>query len=64
MITGDKDQIAQIKAGTVYTRDASGNSRRLTMSDYVGLPNNSRHKAQLKFNYLTKNGLFANLRFL
>lgn len=64
VITGDKDQIAQIKAGTVYTRDASGNSRRLTMSDYVGLPNNSRHKAQLKFNYLTKNGLFANLRFL
>jgi outer membrane receptor for ferrienterochelin and colicins len=34
------------------------------MSDYVGLPNNSRHKAQLKFNYITKNGLFANLRFL
>lgn len=63
VITGDKDQIAQIKAGTVYTRDANGNSRRLTMSDYVGLPNNSKHKAQLKLNY-TNGGLFANLRFL
>ena len=64
VITGDKDQIAQIKAGTVYTRDASGNSRRLTMSDYVGLPNNSKHKAQLKLNYNHENGIFANLRFL
>ena len=62
VITGDKDQIAQIKAGTVYTRDANGNSRRLTMSDYVGLPNNSKHKAQLKLNY-NNNGVFANLRF-
>lgn len=64
VITGDKDQIAQIKAGTVYTRDADGNSRRLIMSDYVGLPNNSKHKAQLKFNYNNENGVFANLRFL
>jgi outer membrane receptor for ferrienterochelin and colicins len=64
VITGDKDQIAQIKAGTVYTRDANGNSRRLTMSDYVGLPNNSKHKAQLKWNYNNDNGVFANLRFL
>lgn len=64
VITGDKDQIAEIKAGTVYTRDANGNSRRLIMSDYVGLPNNSKHKAQLKLNYNNDNGVFANLRFL
>jgi len=64
VITGDKDQITQIKAGTVYTRDANGNSRRLTMSDYVGLPNNSKHKGQLKLNYTKENGLFANMRLL
>jgi outer membrane receptor for ferrienterochelin and colicins len=34
------------------------------MSDYVGLPNNSKHKAQLKLNYNNDNGVFANLRFL
>ena len=62
--TGDKDQIAQIKSGIVYTRDASGLSRRLNISEYVGLPNISKHKAQLKFNYNNQNGLFGNLRVL
>ena len=62
--TGDKDQIAQIKSGIVYTRDANGLSRRLNLSEYVGLPNNSKHKAQLKFNYSNQNGLFGNLRAL
>ena len=62
--TGDKDQIAQIKAGKVYTRDLNGFSRKLTLSDYVGLPNNSKYKAQLKLNYYNTNGLFANFRIL
>ena len=64
METGDKDQSAQIKAGKVYTRDANGYSRKLTLSDYVGLPNNSKHKAQLKLNYYNTNGVFANIRIL
>jgi len=62
--TGDKDQIAQIKAGKVYTRDANGYSKILNLSDYVGLPNNSKHKAQFKINYNDNNGLFANIRLL
>ena len=62
--TGDKDQITQIKAGTVYTRDANGLSRRLSLSEYVGLPNNSKHKIQLKLNYYHANGFFANIRAL
>jgi outer membrane receptor for ferrienterochelin and colicins len=62
--TGDKDQLAQIKNGTVYTRDANGLSRKLNVSEYVGLPNNSTHKAQLKFNYSNQNGLFGNIRAL
>ena len=64
IVTGDKDQIDQIKAGTVYTRDASGMSSRLTLSDYVGLPNISKHKAQFKINYITANGFFANCRMV
>jgi len=62
--TGDKDQIAQIKSGTVYTRDVNGLSRKLNISEYVGLPNNSKHKAQLKFNYSNQNGWFGNIRAL
>ena len=62
--TGDKDQIKNIKAGTVYTRDVNGYSRKLKLSEYVGLPNNSKHKAQLKLNYYQSNGLFANIRAL
>ena len=62
--TGDKDQIAQIKAGKVYTRDANGYSKLLVLSDYVGLPNNNKHKAQLKLNYYAKHGFFANFRML
>lgn len=62
--TGDKDQIQQIEAGRVYTRDANGYSRLLSLKDYVGLPNNSKHRAQLKINYYKETGFFANLRFL
>jgi outer membrane receptor for ferrienterochelin and colicins len=62
--TGDKDQITQIKAGKVYTRDAAGYSRLLKLSEYVGLPNNSKHKAQIKINYYNANGIFANARVL
>ena len=64
IVTGDKDEIAQINAGTVYTRNALGVSSRLTMSDYVGLPNISKHKAQFKINYVTEDGFFANCRFV
>ena len=60
--TGDKDQIEQIKAGKVYTRDMNGYSKNLNLSDYVGLPNNSKHRTQIKINYNTNNGFFANLR--
>ncbi len=64
LITADKDQIAEIKAGTVYTRNASNMSARLTMSDYVGLPNVSKHKAQVKINYTNEHGFFANARII
>jgi outer membrane receptor for ferrienterochelin and colicins len=62
--TGDKDQIEQIKLGKVYTRDANGYSKLLLLSDYIGLPNNNKHKAQFKVNFYTKHGFFANIRAL
>jgi len=60
--TGDKDQIKTIKSGTVYTRNADGSSRVLVMSDYVGLPNTSKHKFQFRINYENPTGIFATLR--
>ncbi len=64
LVTGDKDQIKNIESGTVYTRGADGSSRKLVMNDYVGLPNTSKHKVQLRFNYENNNGLFANVRII
>ena len=64
LVTGDKDQIKNIESGTVYTRGADGSSRKLTMNDYVGLPNTSKHKVQLRFNYENSNGVFGNIRMI
>jgi outer membrane receptor for ferrienterochelin and colicins len=64
IVTGDKDQINQINDGIVYTRDVNGYSKKLALTDYVGLPNISKHKAQVKFNYTTTGGLFANFRMV
>ena len=34
------------------------------MNDYVGLPNTSKHKVQLRFNYENSNGIFGNIRMI
>lgn len=62
LLTGDKDQIASIKNGTVYTKNENGTSRLLRLSDYVGLPNTSKHRFQAKLNYAHSNGFYANIR--
>lgn len=64
LVTGDKDQINAIKKGTVYTKNADGTSRKLTMDDYIGLPNISKHKIQARLSYENSNGIFANIRIL
>lgn len=62
LITGDKDQIASIKNGTVYTKNTNGTSRLLRLNDYVGLPNTSKHRFQAKINYENTKGFYANIR--
>ncbi len=62
LITGDKDQIANIKSGIVYTKNTNGTSRLLNLSDYVGLPNTSKHRFQAKINYENTKGFYTNLR--
>jgi outer membrane receptor for ferrienterochelin and colicins len=62
LVTGDKDQIAEIKAGTVYTKNSQGYSRLMQLNEYVGLPNTSKHKLQFKVNYNSPKGYYLNAR--
>ena len=62
LVTGDKDQIAEIKAGTVYTKNSQGYSRLMQLNEYVGLPNTSKHKVQFKVNYNSPKGYYLNAR--
>ena len=60
--TGDKDQIEAIKSGTVYTKNNQGFSRLMKLNEYVGLPNASTHKLQVKLNYDSPKGYYLNVR--
>jgi outer membrane receptor for ferrienterochelin and colicins len=62
LLTGDKDQIAEIKSGTVYTKNSQGYSRLMKLNEYVGLPNTSKHKLQVKLNYNSPKGYYLNVR--
>ncbi len=62
LITGDKDQVAEIKSGTVYTKNSQGYSRLMKLNEYVGLPNTSKHKLQAKINYNSPKGYYLNVR--
>jgi outer membrane receptor for ferrienterochelin and colicins len=64
LLTADKEQLKNVKAGTVYTRDAGGFSRLMGRSEYIGLPNRSRHMANLKFVFEKGNHFFVTTRFL
>ncbi|MCX6293568.1 MAG: TonB-dependent receptor, partial [Sphingobacteriales bacterium] len=62
--TADKDELANIKAGKVYTRNADGTSRLLLMKEYTGLANRSKHMGNIKITYENKNGFFINTRLI
>ena len=63
LLSGDVSELDKIEQGKVFTRDNNGYSKRLSMSDYVGLPNRSKHQLNLKFQY-QKEEAFASLRAL
>lgn len=64
LLTADKDVLDDINEGKVFTRDLeTGISRRITRSEYAGLPNRSKHMANLRIFYEWKNtGWFATAR--
>lgn len=63
LLTGDQAEIDAINAGKVFTRDQNGFSRRMNRSEYVGLPNRSKHMANFKILY-SKDAFFANTRLV
>lgn len=60
--TADKDELRHVKEGKAYTRDANGYSRVLTRGEYAGLPNRSRHMANLKCTFENTHDFFATAR--
>ena len=64
LLTADKEELTNIKAGKVYTRNTDGTSRLLSQNEYAGLPNRSKHMANLKFAYESKSGNYATARFM
>lgn len=51
LFTADKQQLLDIQKGIVFTKDANGYSKKISASDYFGLPNRSRHMANFKIEY-------------
>ena len=64
LLTADKDDIKNIQAKKVYTRNNDGISRLLNKSEYVGLPNRSKHMANIKLFYENKHDFFATARLM
>lgn len=63
LYSADKEVTAAIREGKVFARDLqTGLASRMKMSDYGGLPNRSRHTANLKFTYETNNQSFFTCR--
>ncbi|HPH36522.1 TonB-dependent siderophore receptor [Sediminibacterium sp.] len=63
LLTGDQAEINAINEGKVFTRDQNGFSRKMSQSEYVGLPNRSKHMANIKLQY-DHQQFFANARAL
>lgn len=66
LMTADKADLERIKEGSVFTRDMETNeTRRVTKSDYAGLPNRSKQMANAKLFYENeKKGWSASLRVI
>ncbi|WP_299104198.1 TonB-dependent receptor [uncultured Tenacibaculum sp.] len=61
--TGDKDQEALIKTGTVFFDHSNGGEGKVTLSNYFGLANRSKHSANAKLFYENfEHQFIANIR--
>jgi len=62
--TADKEERNRILQQKEYIRDISGSTRVMNSTEYVGLPNRSKHQAQLKLTYESSADRFVHLRLL
>jgi len=62
--TADKDERSRVFQQKEYIRDLSGSTRVMNSTEYVGLPNRSKHQAQLKLTYESSADRFVHLRLL
>ena len=61
LLSADKEQLKEIKANRVYTKDVNGFPRLMNRSEYFGLPNRSTHMGNIKILY-EHNNYFINTR--
>lgn len=65
LYTADKEVLKAIKKGETFKRDlTTGNAVRMKLADYGGLPQRSKHTANLKLNYENTSGFFATTRMI
>lgn len=65
LMSADKEVLQMIRDGMAFQRDkATGQVSRMSLSDYGGLPNRSKHMANLKFTYEKPSNHFATLRLI
>ena len=65
LYAADKEVLQSIKKGEVFQRSlATGQAYRMALSDYGGLPNRSRHTANLKFTAENAKGYFSTIRLI
>ena len=63
LYTADKEVVDAIKSGKVFSRSlATGLANRMKLSEYGGLPNRSRHTANIKLTYETLREQFLTIR--
>ncbi|MFM8711336.1 MAG: TonB-dependent receptor domain-containing protein, partial [Sphingomonadales bacterium] len=62
--TADKEERSRVLQQKEYIRDLSGSTRVMNIAEYAGLPNRSKHQAQLKLTYEPVADRFVNLRAL
>lgn len=64
LFTADKGDLDNIRAGMVFTRNPDLSSRKLEWFEYQGLPDRSRHMANLRLNYEVPGNWFGGLRII
>lgn len=65
LYAADKEVLQSIKKGEVFQRSlATGQAYRMSLSDYGGLPNRSRHSANLKISAENAKGYFSTIRII